>query len=316
MLAATYGNSARCRLERWWWDDGGGGDLSLAEEFAGWNPLALRIPLSFLGGEVFPEPHEYHYPHPSHDPARSLPPLFPLRLRRQHQQAQVQKAAQKPVPSVAASASASRAAGRPQGYGPGITPRESLREMRVVQRTLVYVIGLSPSYARESTLRRPELFGQFGRVVKVVVNRSALSATDGRLASAAAYVTYTKEADARLAILAVDGFVHDGRVLRCSFGTTKHCSAWLRDAPCTTPDCMFLHDYGDPEVSFSREEMLTTNAYGRVFSELVHPAAPGYCTSMPSAGTPAVFTGLGPGGSHVAAGALPVPAAPVATWQP
>jgi hypothetical protein len=39
--------------------------------------------------------------------------------------------------------------------------------VRVVQRNLVYVIGLPPAIALEETLRRPEYFGQYGRIVKV-----------------------------------------------------------------------------------------------------------------------------------------------------
>lgn len=55
--------------------------------------------------------------------------------------------------------------------GSGGTPasfdRSTLRNVRVVQRNLVYVIGLPPAIALEETLRKPEYFGQYGRIVKV-----------------------------------------------------------------------------------------------------------------------------------------------------
>jgi hypothetical protein len=46
----------------------------------------------------------------------------------------------------------------------------------------------------------------------------------------------------------VDGFALSGRLMRASFGTTKYCNAFLRHAPCTNPDCLYLHDLGDDEV--------------------------------------------------------------------
>ena len=45
--------------------------------------------------------------------------------------------------------------------------RKKLAAMRVIQRNLVYVIGIPPSLASEEKLRRREFFGQYGKVVKV-----------------------------------------------------------------------------------------------------------------------------------------------------
>lgn len=55
--------------------------------------------------------------------------------------------------------------------------KEALKHMRVVQRNLVYVIGLAPSVARDSLLERREYFGQYGRIVKLVVNKQVGSGT-------------------------------------------------------------------------------------------------------------------------------------------
>ena len=49
--------------------------------------------------------------------------------------------------------------------------KEQLKHMRVVQRNLVYVIGLAPSVARDTLLERADYFGQYGRIVKLVVNK-------------------------------------------------------------------------------------------------------------------------------------------------
>ena len=41
---------------------------------------------------------------------------------------------------------------------------------RVVQKNLVFVIGLSPRMAEVEVLKKPEYFGKFGKIVKVVIN--------------------------------------------------------------------------------------------------------------------------------------------------
>lgn len=39
--------------------------------------------------------------------------------------------------------------------------------MRVVQRNLVYVVGLALELCFEETLKGPDFFGQFGKIIKV-----------------------------------------------------------------------------------------------------------------------------------------------------
>lgn len=67
--------------------------------------------------------------------------------------------------------------------------RSVLQNVRVMQRNLVYVIGLPPSIAKDDILRRKEHFGRFGRIVKVAVNRKQMHATNNSLSSYSAYVT-------------------------------------------------------------------------------------------------------------------------------
>lgn len=52
-----------------------------------------------------------------------------------------------------------------------IQSRRALANVRVVQKNLVYVIGLTSRLANEEVLRRPEYFGQYGKIVKIVINR-------------------------------------------------------------------------------------------------------------------------------------------------
>ncbi|KAL5479443.1 hypothetical protein EMCRGX_G022967 [Ephydatia muelleri] len=45
---------------------------------------------------------------------------------------------------------------------------------RVVQKNLVFVIGLSPRLADAETLKKPEYFGKYGKIYKVVINNSTV----------------------------------------------------------------------------------------------------------------------------------------------
>ena len=46
----------------------------------------------------------------------------------------------------------------------------SLQEVRIIQRNLVYIIGLSPTIANENELVSDNLFGKFGKIRKIILN--------------------------------------------------------------------------------------------------------------------------------------------------
>ena len=116
-----------------------------------------------------------------------------------------------------------------------------LEDVRVLQHNLVYVVGLSPSIAREEVLRKREFFGRFGRILKVSVNRKVVAqggalptlGNDG--ASASAYITFKRARDAAEAIKTFHGQVVENRTIRATFGTTKYCSFFLRHASWCVP---------------------------------------------------------------------------------
>ncbi|KAL7545731.1 hypothetical protein ACHAWF_009084 [Thalassiosira exigua] len=61
--------------------------------------------------------------------------------------------------------------------------------------------------------------------------------------------------DTLACILALDGFYHDGRNIRASYGTSKYCSAFIKNVRCNNPDCTYLHHMGDAEDTFSKQEI-------------------------------------------------------------
>ncbi|KAF0685145.1 Aste57867_22916 [Aphanomyces stellatus] len=134
--------------------------------------------------------------------------------------------------------------------------RKSLVNVRVMQRNLVYVIGLPVHYADDDLLRSKDCFGQYGRIVKAVVNKSHLN-SDRNNATASAYITFAHKPDAQNCIDLIDGYILDGSLLRASFGTTKYCNFFLRNLSCNNPECLYLHELGETDDSFTKEEMQT-----------------------------------------------------------
>ena len=79
----------------------------------------------------------------------------------------------------------------PHSRGPPEPPkdRSTLATMRVIRRNLVYAVGMPPNIATEENLKKPECFGQYGKISKIVINRNQ-NPGDPRRASASAYVTF------------------------------------------------------------------------------------------------------------------------------
>lgn len=139
--------------------------------------------------------------------------------------------------------------------------RKNLQGVRVVQKNLVYVTGLTPTVREDEllkTLRKPEFFGQYGNIQKISISNRKSS--DGQQQSLGIYVTFERKEDAAKCIAAVNGSQNGDRVLKAQLGTTKYCSAWLRHEQCGNRQCMFLHELGDEEDSYSRQDLSSLNS--------------------------------------------------------
>ncbi|XP_068668360.1 putative general negative regulator of transcription C16C9.04c isoform X4 [Aristolochia californica] len=143
--------------------------------------------------------------------------------------------------------------------------RKHLSSVRVIQRNLVYVIGIPANLADEDTLERKEYFGQYGKVLKISISwPTGGGQNSSSNNTVSVYITYTKEEEAVRCIQLVHGFTLDGRSLRACFGTTKYCHTWLRSMPCSNPDCLYLHEVGVQEDSFTKDEIISAYTRSRV----------------------------------------------------
>ncbi|WCJ34591.1 RNA binding (RRM/RBD/RNP motifs) family protein [Euphorbia peplus] len=140
-----------------------------------------------------------------------------------------------------------------------------LTNVRVIQRNLVYIIGLPLNLADEALLQRREFFGQYGKVLKVSISKTATGAIQHSANnSCCVYITYLKEEEAVRCIQSVHSFVLEGRSLRACFGTTKYCHAWLKNLPCSIPDCLYLHEFGSQEDSFTKDDLVSAFTRSRI----------------------------------------------------
>lgn len=94
--------------------------------------------------------------------------------------------------------------------------RKNLAGIRVVQKNLVYVIGLNPTIKDEAqllqTLRGEQYFGQYGDIEKIVVSKARPGANANQ--GIGVYVTFARKTDAATCIAAVDGSSNGDRILR------------------------------------------------------------------------------------------------------
>ncbi|KAJ2975870.1 hypothetical protein NQ176_g5274 [Zarea fungicola] len=114
--------------------------------------------------------------------------------------------------------------------------RKNLVGVRVVQKNLVYITGLAPTVREDEllkTLRKPEFFGQYGNIQKISISNR--KSPDGQHHSLGIYVTFETPDEAMRCIQAVHGSHNGDRVLKAQHGTTKYCSAWLKNEKCNNP---------------------------------------------------------------------------------
>ena len=133
----------------------------------------------------------------------------------------------------------------------------SLIQSRIIQKNLVYLIGLSSSLIKiEEKLKAYEYFGQYGKIVKLVVNKKKIYNLNGPNGpSYTCFITYSSEDESSLAILSMDNCTIDNHQIKANYGTTKYCLNFLKNLECRNKDCIYLHKFADEKDIVSREQM-------------------------------------------------------------
>ena len=133
----------------------------------------------------------------------------------------------------------------------------SLIHSRIIQKKLVYLIGLSSDLVKiEQKLKSYEYFGQYGKILKLVINKNKTYNSNGPNGpSYTCYITYSSEAESSLAILSMDNYYIDNHEIKANYGTTKYCLNFLKNFECKNKDCIYLHKFADQKDIVSREQM-------------------------------------------------------------
>ena len=142
-------------------------------------------------------------------------------------------------------------------FSPVNNTYNSLQQCRIIQKHLVYIIGLSINLInKDLQLKNFEYFGQYGKIVKLVTNKNKIYNSNGPNGpSYSCYVTYSNQKESSLAILALDNAIIDKHIIKASYGTTKYCLNFLRNSVCLNKDCLYLHHLADKDDIVSRDEM-------------------------------------------------------------
>ena len=135
----------------------------------------------------------------------------------------------------------------------------NLIQSRIIQKNLVYLIGLSSDLVKmEPKLKSYEYFGQYGKIIKLVINKNKTYNTNGPNGpSYTCFITYSNEVESSLAILSMDNCIIDNHEIKANYGTTKYCLNFLKNAECKNKDCIYLHKLADEKDIVSREQMNT-----------------------------------------------------------
>ena len=133
----------------------------------------------------------------------------------------------------------------------------SLIESRIIQKKLVYIIGLSSDLIKiEQKLKSYEYFGQYGKILKLVINKNKTYNSNGSNGpSYTCFITYSSEEESSLAILSLDNCIIDKHEIKANYGTTKYCLNFIKKYECKNKDCIYLHKLADEKDIVSREQM-------------------------------------------------------------
>ena len=117
---------------------------------------------------------------------------------------------------------------------------KNMSHLRIIQTNLIHIHGFPKNLAKTKLLKSNEYFGQYGTITKAMIKYKVNPDNNRKLYSA--YISYSNEKEAALAILCADSLLIDGKIIRVFFGTNKYCKFFLNNQNCPNSNkCMFLH---------------------------------------------------------------------------
>lgn len=125
--------------------------------------------------------------------------------------------------------------------------------VRVIQRKLVYIIGIPSELASDRVLRQKCFLGQYGKIENIIIDN--IGANQQIPDSGRVYVTFSREEEAVLCIEAVNGYILNGKPLKATFGVTRYCHVWLSNKVCQKPNCSYVHQKASAEDICTKDDV-------------------------------------------------------------
>ena len=88
---------------------------------------------------------------------------------------------------------------------------ESLKYQRIIKTNIVHVHGFPKKIAKTELLNSEPYFGQYGKIIRSMIIYK-INPENGKK-SYSAYITYSNEKEAALAILCVDSLLIEGKII-------------------------------------------------------------------------------------------------------
>ena len=122
---------------------------------------------------------------------------------------------------------------------------------------------------KDEILKTEEHLGQYGTIIKLIISFKISQDTNKKAYSA--YVTYSNELEAALALLCVDSILIQGKIIRAFFGTIKYCTYFLNNDDCPNfYQCIFLHQYiNSNDIIINNNDDFTYNEHINLAKKII-----------------------------------------------
>ena len=140
---------------------------------------------------------------------------------------------------------------------------QTAQDMRIIQRNVIYIIGVPTAIADETILCTQPYFGQYGQILKVIVKRDCFTTGEDPEEYSSAYITYSTHFAACLAILSVQSKRIDKfKNLQASYATTKYCKYYVQRKHCKIKACSYFHVTAPKsEIVYKMESLSNMNMF-------------------------------------------------------
>jgi len=128
-----------------------------------------------------------------------------------------------------------------------------LSSIRILQKNILYLIGLPKTLALPEILEKKEFLGQYGKIKKIIVNKNGYKKKLDKTYSA--YITFSSFEETAFALLSIDNFYYEKNLLKTSFGTTKYCNFFLNGIQCINKDCLYLHNFSNENDMILKDDI-------------------------------------------------------------